>query len=116
MNFKKCTSLFLAILILVSNVGLAFSVHYCEGKIAAITSVFNTEKVCEMEIKPAKETCCAKKVVEKHKNCCKDKVVNFKDKSDDTIVKTFSFQIDAPFTIAVWKPVFFQENTVQESN
>jgi hypothetical protein len=37
MNFKKQISIFLAILLLVSNVGLAFNVHYCGGEIASVS-------------------------------------------------------------------------------
>jgi hypothetical protein len=116
MSFKKCTSLFLAILLLVSNVGLAFTVHYCEGKIASITSVFNKEEVCEMKALPAQKVCCAKELEANHKKCCKDKIVNLEDKSDEVIVKTFSFQIDIPFTIDVWKPLVFEKNHLQKSN
>lgn len=114
MNLKKCTSLFLACLLLVSNIGLAFTVHYCEGKIASVTSAFNTEEVCEMKAEPAEKPCCAKEIQAKHSKCCKDKVVNLKDKSDNSVVKTFSFQIDAPFVAQIWKPVIFRIIKVQE--
>lgn len=50
MNLKKCTGLFLAFLLLVSNIGFAFDVHYCGGEIASVslnTSVTaSTEKKC----------------------------------------------------------------------
>ena len=46
MIFKKHISLLIALLVLVSNSGLAFNVHYCEGKIASISSVFSDEEVC----------------------------------------------------------------------
>ena len=87
MNIKKCTSLFLAFLLLVSNVGFAFSVHYCGGEIASVS-------VKPIASKQVDKGCCAKKV-EKEDSCCKDKVVNFQKKSDNTILKVFS--IDSPF-------------------
>ena len=89
MKFKKCTSLFLAFLLLVSNVGLAFNVHYCGGEIASVS-------VKPIASKQVDKGCCVNKV-EKEESCCKDKVVNFQKKSDNTILKVFSF--DAPFTI-----------------
>jgi len=114
MNLKKCTSLLLAFLLLVSNVGLAFTVHYCEGKIASVSSVFTDEEVCEIQPVKAEKSCCAKEVDLGHKKCCKNKIVNLQDKSDDIVVKTFSFQIDAPFIIQAWKPVVFKTFEVQE--
>ena len=111
MNIKKCTSLFLAILLLVSNIGLAFNVHFCEGKIASISSVYNIEKISDAPKKSVvDEECCAENEKD-HKQCCKDKVVDLEDKSPDTIIKTFSFQIDIPFLIQYWKPILFQEIT-----
>jgi len=100
--------LILALLLLVSNTGLAFSVHYCGGKIASVSSVYHTGKVCKMEQPVVEKPCCAKKIAEKHKKCCKDKVVNLKEKPDNGIVKVFSFQIEAPFVIPSWKPVTLQ--------
>ena len=87
MNIKKCTSLFLAFLLLVSNVGLAFNVHYCGEEIASVSlKPIASQKVFE--------DCCVKKV-EKEESCCKDKVVNFQKKSDNTVLKVFS--IYSPF-------------------
>src|SRR6187402_2095604 len=92
---KRGTSLFLAFLLLVSNAGLAFNVHYCGGKIASVSSVFHSGKVCKMDI-PVEKACCAKKIVEKKNKCCSDKVVDFK-RSNDVVVKAFSFEIAMPF-------------------
>lgn len=115
MNFRKCISLILSVLLLVSNTGLAFSVHYCGGKIASVSSVYHTGKVCEMEKPVVEKPCCAKKIAEKHKKCCKDKVVNLKEKTGDGIVKTFSVQIDAPFIICNWKPINFRAVIVNDT-
>ena len=109
MNIKKCTSLFLAILLLVSNIGLAFNVHFCEGKIASISSVYNIEKISDAPKKNVvDEECCAENEKD-HRQCCKDKVVDLEDKSPDTIIKTFSFQIDIPFLVEDWKPILFKQ-------
>ncbi|HEX8562461.1 MAG TPA: hypothetical protein VF676_05720 [Flavobacterium sp.] len=107
MNPKKCTSLFLAMLLLVSNIGLAFNVHYCEGEIASVSSIYSNEEVCEMPVAPAEKACCAE-AAKDHKSCCKDKTVDLQDKSDDIIVKTFSIVLDAFVPVPSWKPVRYR--------
>lgn len=95
---KKCTSLFLAIFFLVSNFGLAFNVHYCGKKIASISSAFST-------VQSSKETdnlikdCCCKADDKALDSCCKNKVVDLKKDTKEVIIKTFSFQVDAPFAL-----------------
>jgi hypothetical protein len=37
MNCKRVIGFFLALLILVSNVGFAFTMHYCGGKVASVS-------------------------------------------------------------------------------
>ena len=87
MQLKKHITILLAFLVLVSNSGLAFNVHFCEDKIASITSVFSKEEVCKMPVKSVM-TCCAK-LEQTHKKCCSDKEVNLKNKTEKVVVKTF---------------------------
>ena len=97
MNFKKHISFLVALLVLVSNSGLAFNVHYCEGKIASISSIFSEEEICEPStgelIKQIPDNlegnCCAKPEIT-HKACCSDKKVNFKNKTEKIIIKTLA--------------------------
>ncbi|WP_264536054.1 HYC_CC_PP family protein [Flavobacterium sp. N1736] len=98
MNLKKCTGLFLAFLLLVSNIGFAFDVHYCGGKIASVS--LNTT----VSASPEKQCCGAK---EKKSSCCKDKVVHLEKKSDDATFKIFFFQIAFPAIIQEFKPIAF---------
>jgi len=98
MNIKKCTSLFLAFLLLVSNVGMAFNVHYCAGEIASV-SLESQQQI--------KEKGCCEKIVSKKDSCCKDKVFHFQKKSDNAIVKAFLFELNVPFLIQEWQPVVF---------
>nr|WP_314835142.1 hypothetical protein [uncultured Flavobacterium sp.] len=98
MNIKKCTSLFLAFLLLVSNVGMAFNVHYCAGEIASV-SLESQQQI--------KEKGCCEKIVSKKDSCCKDKVFHFEKKPDNAIVKIFFFELNAPFLIQEWQPVVF---------
>lgn len=105
MKITKCTSLFLALLLLVSNVGLAFNVHYCGGEIAGISYSYNIAEASQKENQFSERGCCAAKAKE-GKTCCDNKIIKLKEKSDG-IVKTFSFHIDAPLVIQNWKPVVF---------
>jgi hypothetical protein len=95
MKFKKHISILTALLILVSNSGLAFSVHYCEGKIASISSVFSKEEVCNMPV-VVEKTCCAKEVTT-HKDCCSDKKVDLKNKTEKIIIKTISLDFEPAY-------------------
>jgi len=98
MNLKKCTGLFLAFLLLVSNIGFAFDVHYCGGKIASVS--LNTS----VSASPEKKCCGAS---EKKSSCCKDKVVHFEKKSDNATIKFFFFQFAFPAVIQDFKPIAF---------
>jgi len=98
MNLKKCTGLFLAFLLLVSNIGFAFDVHYCGGKIASVSLNTTVEPVVEKK-------CCGSK--DKKNSCCKDKVVHFEKKSDNATFKFFFFQFAFPAVIQDYKPLAF---------
>ena len=69
MNFRKHICILLAVLLLVSNVGFAFNVHYCGDEIASVSlkSVFSSNNT--------EENCCG--IVEEQSHCCKDKVFHF---------------------------------------
>jgi hypothetical protein len=110
MKFKRHICLLLAFFLLVSNSGMAFSVHYCGDEIASISSVFSKDAVCEMPVEPVEKECCVPKV-KSHKSCCDDKVVDLQDESDDVIVKSFSFNIDIPFLIQEWNPIIVSSNS-----
>jgi len=105
MQFKKQISLFLAFFVLVSNSGLAFNVHYCEKKIASISSVFSNEDDCNSTINGI-DSCCAQKEVS-NKKCCSNKEINFKEKSDIFTYKTTTFDFDFSCIITNWKPIIF---------
>lgn len=94
MQFRKCTTLLLAVLILVSNVGLAFNAHFCDGKLASVSSVYAISEVSGIAA-PSEKGCCGKSDAD-HKSCCKDKTVKLKSKSDN-VIKSISFSISAPF-------------------
>ncbi len=74
MIFKKCTTLFLAFLMLVSNSGLAFNVHYCGNEIASVSIKTNKKPIV------FEENCCG--IIEEQSNCCNDKLFQIQESSD----------------------------------
>ncbi|TRX42221.1 HYC_CC_PP family protein [Flavobacterium restrictum] len=92
MNAKKSISLFLALFLLVSNMGFAFNVHYCGDSIASVSlkTAFPSLKI---------EKGCCEKVVSKKDSCCKDKVFHFQKKSENATVKVFFFEFPSVFIV-----------------
>ena len=115
MQLKRCVSLFLAILLLISNVGLAFNVHYCGDKIASISSPFSRVKSSSVVDTPKKDCCCKKENSEKD-TCCKNKVVDLKKNSKEIVIKNFSFQIQTPFILVKSKELTFAKAESISSN
>lgn len=109
MRIKKFTSLFLAILLLVSNFGLAFNVHFCGDKIASISSAFTVAN--HQKDNFTKKDCCCKKDDAAKDSCCKNKLVDLKKDTKDVIFKAFSFQIDAPFVLVKSSELVFAKAT-----
>jgi hypothetical protein len=93
MNCKKGIGILLALLVLVSNIGFAFTMHYCGGK-AASFSVRTIDPLAAVN-----KSCCAKKVIEKD-SCCKNKTVHFEKKTDHATLKAFSFEPNAFYVLA----------------
>ncbi|MEO5776893.1 MAG: hypothetical protein ABIQ27_08305 [Flavobacterium sp.] len=99
MIFKKYISIFLVFFLLVSNLGLAFNIHYCDDEIASITlSTVESDQKAEKD-------CCG--IVEKDSKCCNDKVIKAEIKSDQIIVKSLSFDIAFLPINNDWKPSVF---------
>lgn len=108
MSFKKSTSLILAFFLLVSNMGMAFNVHFCSGKISSISLNYKTDESCAiLEKKAPVKKCCAEKAKE-NKKCCSDKKIEQKKKSEQVVVKTFSFNAELPFIVNDWNPMVFE--------
>ena len=83
MIFKKHISILLALCLLVSNLGLAFNVHYCDDEIASVS-------ISTIPASPeVVDECCG--IVEKDLECCNDKVIKAEIKSEQIIVKSLSF-------------------------
>ncbi|MCF6130937.1 HYC_CC_PP family protein [Flavobacterium wongokense] len=100
MIFKKHISILLTAFLLVSNLGLAFNVHYCDNEIASVTisTIPATAEVID--------ECCG--IVEKDSQCCNDKVIKAEIKSDQIIVP--SLLLDFIAVTDYWTPQFFTLN------
>lgn len=103
MKFKKHICFLLAFFLLVSNVGLAFDVHYCGDKIASIQPFYLKSAEASTAVEKG---CCEKKITKKDR-CCKDKVVHFQKKSDNLLIKAFSLQAALPFLKEEWNSIAF---------
>jgi len=95
---RKGISFLLVFLLLASNSGLAFNVHFCGGELASVKAVFesgndHSNSGCGMD-----ET--------KSHGCCKDKVIK-SDKKQDSIVKTVAFFTAVPFVQAEIQTAYF---------
>lgn len=102
MIFRKHISILLTFFLLVSNLGLAFNVHYCDNKIASIT--INSAPASAKKV----DECCG--IVEKDSKCCKNKIIKAEIKADQIIVKSLSFDADFLPVTYDWKPRFFTPN------
>ena len=103
MKITKHISILLAMLLLVSNIGLAFDVHYCGDSIASVSLQTNFSN------DNAEVDCCG--VSEKKSACCKDKVIKFEKKSDNFITKSFDFQSHFDFLFQDFHPIVFTKKS-----
>jgi hypothetical protein len=99
-KFKKQISILLTFFLLVSNLGLAFNVHYCGTTVASVT--ISTAVKSEAN-------CCG--AVEKESKCCKDKIIKADPKSDQLLMKIGSFEPNVLPTYINWSPTFFEGMT-----
>lgn len=100
MNFKKHTSILLAALILLANIGLSFVVHYCKNEIASVSFQYQEEAPCVENVR----SCCAKE--NSQNSCCSNKLIKVEKKTDNILVKNFQFHLEPAVFNAVWKPNF----------
>ncbi len=93
---KKLTGIFLLLLFLISNSGVAVSLHWCGGKLASVDVFVNGEHKCKCGKKPMKS------------NCCKDKTVHLKASNELSKPDPFAFKISTPkfvFALPIQKVV-----------
>ena len=103
MKIKKHIVILLSLLILVSNIGLAFNVHYCEGKISGVSFNYKIEEPCVEKKVEVEKPCCAED--NSHKACCKNSKVKIdKTTSENVLVKTFQLDLVTLTGNDYWEP------------
>jgi len=99
----------MAMYLLVSTSGLAFNVHYCGGEVASVSSIFEVDEPCEMEVEHEEISCCAKPS-DDHSGCCSDEVIQAD--FDEVIIKQISFDFDFVSILPVFTTHLFYSNEV----
>lgn len=100
MILKKSISVFLAYMLLVSNLGIAFNIHYCGNSITEISAV----------PKPEMKSCCGGSA----KKCCANKIISVRKTSENTISK--SVVIDVPVILPlIVTPAFTSADKLSQS-
>ncbi len=87
MHFRKHISIILATLILLANLSLSFSVHYCNDEIASVSFQYQNEEPCIDE----ETVCCTKQ--DTHESCCATKSTQVNKTTDDVFFKTFQVKL-----------------------
>lgn len=114
MKLNRHISILLTILILASNIGLAFNVHYCGEKISSVSLAYKVQEPCNDHHKKTAhkhehetKACCAA-ASEAHKSCCKNDLVKLEDKSvSKVIVKTLQLDLSTFCEVAQWNPALY---------
>jgi hypothetical protein len=83
MFFKKQIIVLLSFLVLFTNTGMAFTIHYCDDQIASVS--LNTVSFHEIE-----KDCCGE--VERMSKCCHNKIIKSHDGIDQIVAKVDSIQ------------------------
>lgn len=113
MKFRAHINMLLSFLILFSNIGLAFNVHYCHGKVSQVKLAYRAEHCgpsAEKQKKQPVKACCAKAAAEK--KCCKNHTVKLQDKTEKTIVKSLQLDLAAFYVADGYAPCGYTSNVV----
>ena len=96
MLFRKHINILLATLILLANLSLSFSIHYCNDEIASISFQYQNEEPCIDE----QTACCVKQYT--HDTCCSNKQTQVESITGDVLIKTFNFNVQLAILSAIW--------------
>lgn len=110
MSVKRCTSIIIAFYLLISSSGLAFNVHYCGDTIASVSSIFNNEESCEIEIDTEEIACCAISS-DGHDGCCSNETIQAD--FDEVVIKQFHFDFDYTSSLPAAEFSFFSKKALQ---
>lgn len=102
MDFRKSLVFLLSLLLLVSNTGLAVSMHYCGDELAAVDTGFGARNLgCSEEAAP----CCAAAAADAQReqlsktSCCVEKAIQLKTATQEVITKQTSVEKMAAVTV-----------------
>lgn len=110
MQFRKGTSLLLAVLVLFSNLGLAFNVHYCHDVVSSISLNYQFEPIRVQ----SSAACCS--AVETSKSCCSDKIIKAERKSENILVKSFQIDFQNFILVSNNTPRIFTHKSILKNN
>ncbi|MCL9804686.1 hypothetical protein NAT51_04080 [Flavobacterium amniphilum] len=116
MKIKKHIVIVLSFLILVSNVGLAFNVHYCAGELSGVSFAYRTDDSCTEKKTETEKKCCAQE--DSDSACCKNNKIKIeKTTSENVLVKTFQLDLVTLNNVSFWQPtsLFAFEEIVTKS-
>lgn len=102
MHCRKQISFFLASLILLANLGLTLSVHYCHDKIASISFQLQNDESC---VSQNEDACCAEAI--SHTSCCSNKVIKVSEKADTIEFKTPQLDFEGWVVTPIIRSVLF---------
>ena len=85
MFLKKQIIVLLSFLVLFTNTGMAFTIHYCGNEFASVS--INNNSLHEIE-----KDCCGN--VKPSSNCCHNKIIKSHDNVDQIVTKTVAYQFD----------------------
>ncbi|RZJ35885.1 MAG: hypothetical protein EOO51_03460 [Flavobacterium sp.] len=77
MRIRKNICFLISMLLLVSQTGLAFNIHYCGSRIASVSLGVNA-----ISHDDAEKNCCGSKPKSDNKKCCSNKTVTQKSQRD----------------------------------
>jgi hypothetical protein len=116
---KSVVAIFLALLMLTTNVGIAFAVHYCEGKaVKTSISLGHDDLDCGMADIDAPCQNPYESPTVKQKNCCENQYTQISiedDYNNPAVVKTaIDFQFVAVFVVTYLSLYSFNASTEAE--
>lgn len=96
-TIKNYFVLLLSFVFICLNTGLTLNMHYCQGELESVTSVFQQSETCcaasdQNKTSIENHSCCVS-VVDDHDNCCSNDVFFIKD----TVEKINSSVLDTNF-------------------
>ena len=106
MKMQKYIRVILSLILIVSNLSVAFSMHFCGGKIEQIKLNHLDNKVCKMQMPTS---CCSDKEEANHCEVPSDKE---KDKTDDCCTDlAYTDEIQQQQVVKILKvsPIIFEE-------